>query len=89
MCAVHIPLIDDGPQVKKPSIEDPQAVAQAAIAKFVDKYVMLHIMCMCICVHVCTRVCMCMCGDMKEWWVLASPIPQSWSAAGSTANDDC
>ena len=37
-----ISIIDDGPQVKKLSIEDPQAVAQAAIAKFVEKYVMCY-----------------------------------------------
>ena len=37
----HTHTLDDGPQVKKPSIEDPQAVAQAAIAKFVDKYAYL------------------------------------------------
>ena len=39
VCLFYVCRLDDGPQVKKLSMEDPQAVAQAAIAKFVDKYV--------------------------------------------------
>ena len=39
---VCVILTDDGPQVKKLSMEDPQAVAQAAIAKFVDNFVHVY-----------------------------------------------
>ena len=45
VCLLYVCRLDDGPQVKKLSMEDPQAVAQAAIAKFVDKYVCVLYVC--------------------------------------------
>ena len=56
-CGMCVCVADDGPQVKKLSIEDPQAVAQAAIAKFVEKYVSLHVCVLGVCVCVCVCVC--------------------------------
>ena len=70
--------LDDGPQVKKPSIEDPQAVAQAAIAKFVEKYVYMVVCVCCVC-------------HMKRCMEETPPSPhplQSWCTAGTATNDD-
>lgn len=66
---------DDGPQMKKLSIEDPQAVAQAAIAKFVEKYV-------CMCVRLGVGVLL---SGLIHWCFFL--LLKSRSSAGTAADD--